>query len=288
MRILSAAVGAALLVLAASPALASDPRGGHGGGGHHPPSPPPPSCCHGGGNTNVNVNVNAHASAEAFASAGSYFNAHAYDVGSIRSGAGGGGTIYVGGGGYGGDYYGGYVGAIYGELIDGEACPPAPFGYVVGGFGRDDRRPSRCSYRGGSRHDRGGRYGYSERRGGCHDPCRGPRGRDDYGYAEDYEGGHSSYGSTYESYESYEESSYGYAGGHYEESSYGGGRYDDRRGHDCDCRGGREPAPYPPPYLPEPPRYDPPRRHDRYDPPPSRPRRERPRQEYRQEPGERG
>ena len=94
-------------------------------------------------------------------------------MGSIRGGAGGGGVFYAGGGGYGGDYYGGYVGAIYGELIDGEACPPAPFGYVVGGFGRSERRPSRCSIHYGGGHDRGGRYGYSERRGGCHDPCRG-------------------------------------------------------------------------------------------------------------------
>lgn len=260
MRMLTAAAGAAVLILAATPALAGGPRGG----GHNPRPPAP--CCHGGGNTNVNVNVNAQARASASASAGSYFNARAYDVGGIRDRGYGGGVIYAGGG-YGGDG-GGYLGGpvYYNDLaLAGPACPSAPFGYIVTGFGRDDHRPSWCGYRYDDHdRDRGGRYGYSER-------------RESYGE------------SRYESYESYEEYE---AAAYYEarERRHDDGRdyrYDyDRR--DCDCRGDREPAPYPPPYLPEPPRYEPPR----YDPPPApreRPYREPPpRQYYSQEPGERG
>ena len=281
MRILNAAVGAVLLLLAASPALAGDPRGGghqgggcgsRCGGGHTPPPPPP--CCGGGysGNINVNVNANANASAQAYAgaSAGGYFNARAYDVGAIRGRGYGGGTVYVGGG-YGGDgggYYGG--GAIYNEEVyEGRVCASAPFGYVVGGFGRNDRRAPACvANSSGCREDsdRGGRYGYSERHG-----CGAGR-RESYGAYEE-----SGSFERYQSWESREEYS--------EESSYGGGGYDARR-HDCGCD--HDGAPYPPPYLPEPPRYEPPappaRPHRPSRPRPSHP----PRQSYSQEPGERG
>lgn len=270
MRMFTAAAGAALLVLIASPALAGE-RGGRGGGHHpQPPQPPGPApCCqHGGGNTNVNINVNAQASAQAYASAGSYFNARAYDVGSIRSHGGFGGVIYTGGG-YGGDagaYFGG--GAIYDErALDGPACPSAPFGYIVTGFGRDQGPPSWCGYRARDEdHDRGGRYGYSRRH-------------------ERYEE------SRYEYRERYEE--YGASAYYEDRGGYAYDSHDRDWDHDCDCRRDREPAPYPPPYLPEPPRYEPPR-HD----PPRRPapdhghyrphREELPRQIYRQEPGERG
>ncbi|MBU1538576.1 MAG: hypothetical protein KKC29_00615 [Alphaproteobacteria bacterium] len=285
MRMVNLAAVAALAVLVAGPALAGDPRGGGhpgggysgggghpgggcgggcGGGGHRPPPSPP----HGGGfNSNINVNVNANANANAFAGggAGGYFNARAYDVGGIRGRGYGGGTVYVGGG-YGGDggYYGG--GAIYNEEIyEGRACASAPFGYVVYGFGRSERRPPACVAttvcRDGG--DRGGRYGYSERRG-----CDGGR-REDYG--AHVESG--SYG--YSSYEAREE--------YYEESSWRGGGYG---GRDCDCDHGRDrDAPYPPAYLPEPPRHEPPARPYRPERPrPSHP----PRQYYSQEPGERG
>lgn len=218
---LSAAVVA---LLAAGPALAGDPRSG----GHHHRPPPGPCCGQGGG---------------------SHINAHAYDVGVVRGGYGG-GTVYVSGGSYGG-YSGGYgYGAPAWYDVDRRAlaCASAPFGYMVSGFGRDDRRPPSCGYVGQADHgyDRGGRYGYSERHGSSYEER------------------------TYESYESY--GAYGaYEGGY------------DRRG-DCDCR---EPAPYPPPYLPEPPRYEPPappaRPHR-----PRRPRHDAPRQQYRQEIGERG
>lgn len=254
MRALTLSAVAALALLAAGPALAGDPRGG----GHHgpPPGPPPGPCCghgggHGGGSRNVNINVNA--SAHAAASATSHLNARTLQLGGFRGGHGG-GTIYVGGGGYGGDAGYGYVGAPVYYDIDRRvlACASAPFGYVVTGFGRDGRRPPSC----GGRHeyesaayDRGGRYGYSER----HDS-----------YEE----------SSYRSYESYEEfESY--------EAYETAESYEDRERRDCDCR---EPAPYPPAYLPEPPRYEPPSR-----PRPYEPRRESPpRQQYRQEPGERG
>ncbi|MDP2763759.1 MAG: hypothetical protein Q8O54_02855 [Brevundimonas sp.] len=276
---------AALALLAAGPALAGDRGGGHpgggcgsrcGGGGHRPPPPP------GGGfnsNINVNVNANANANANAFAggSAGSYFNARAYDMGGFRGGGYGGGTVYVGGG-YGGDgggYYGG--GAVYNEEVyEGRTCASAPFGYVVAGFGRSERRPPACVATTvcRDREDRGGRYGYSERRG-----CDG--GRRESRYEES---------SSYERYESYEE--YGsYSGGYSRESEYGVGDYE--RGYidgSRSCGGGCRPdghggSPYPPPYLPEPPRYEPPARPDRpHRPRPSQP----PRQHYSQEWGERG
>lgn len=253
MRVLT--ISAVLSLLAAGPALAGDPRGG----GHHrpPPGPPPGPCCgHGGGSHNVNINVNAHARAYAEASATSHFNARTYDVGGIRGRGYGGGTVYVGGG-YGGDMGGyGFVGGPVYYDIDRRvlACASAPFGYVVTGFGRDGRRPPSCGGRHEYEYDRGGRYGYSERHDGYEERS--------YQSYESYE--------EFEAYEEYEE---------YETYSDGGRRDRDRR--DCDCR---EPAPYPPAYLPEPPRYEPPSY-----PRPYEPRREPPpRQQYRQEPGERG
>ncbi|TPW06167.1 MAG: ATP-dependent RNA helicase A [bacterium] len=298
MRMINLAAVAALAILAASPAFAGDrrggghPGGGHpggggscggscgAGGGHQPPpyTPPPP---HGGGfnsNINVNVNANANANANAGAAAGGYFNARTYDMGGFRGGfrggGYGGGTVYVGGG-YGGDgggYYGG--GAIYTEeVFEGRACASAPFGYVVNGFGRTGRRAPACVANTGGCEvdvDRGGRYGHSERHS-----CGGGR-REDYGSYQESR--------TYESREEYRE-----------ETSYGGGyTYVDDRGsyggHDCDCDhgGGHDAAPYPPPYAPEPPRYEPPAPPAR----PYRPERPRPsqppRQHYSQEPGERG
>ncbi len=298
MRILNAAIGAVLLILIASPALASDPRGGGGphgggsscgggcGGGGHPPPPPPPPPPHrpphGGGfngNINVNVNANANANANAFAGAGAggHFNARAYDVGGIRGGGGSYGAVYVGGG-YGGDggYYGG--GAIYNEEVyEGRACASAPFGYVVAGFGRNGRRAPACVANSGEcrvSEDRGGRYGHSERR-----DCGGGR-RESY---SSYEGS-----SHYESRETWrEESSYSYVG--YEGRRCGGGcddgGYTPPRppppSHDCGCdHGGGRDTPYPPRYIPEPPR--------RYEPAPVPPSYPRPRHDYRQEPGERG
>lgn len=280
MRMLTVAAGAALLILAAGPASAGDrdprggghPAGGCGsrcGGGGHP----------GGGNINVNVNANASARAYAGASASSHLNARAYNLGGIRGGAVGGGTVYVGGG-YGGDA-GGYYGApVYNELpyAGGRVCASAPFGYVLGGFGRVPRAPD-CGGRYHDDRDRGGRYGYSER----HE-----------GYAE----------SRYESRESYSEYE-AYEGGWSSETDRGG-RYDDAfeareydRGYmdgrrDCDCRpDGRDGAPYipapepgyAPPYAP-PPVYEAPMTPNQHygvgdqSPPP--------RQYYRQEPGERG
>ena len=222
MRALTLSAVAALTVLAASPALAGDRGGGH----HRPPPPPPPGpCCgHGGGSHNVNINVNASARAYAEASASSHFNARLYDVGAVRGRGYGGGVVHVGGG-YGGEAGYGYVGAPVYYDIDRRAlaCASAPFGYIVEGFGRDGRQPPSC----GGRYvheehgyDRGGRYGYSER--------------------------HDSYEErSYELYESYEE--YGY-------EEYGAYEIRDRDRRGCECR---EPAPYPPPYLPEPPRYTP-------------------------------
>jgi hypothetical protein len=285
---------AAFAILAASPAFAGDPRGGGhpgggacgggcGGGGHQPPpyTPPPP---HGGGfNSNINVNVNANASANAFAgaSAGGYFNARAYDVGGIRGRGYGGGTVYVGGG-YGGDggYHGG--GAIYNEEVyEGRTCASAPFGYVVSGFGRSDRRAPACVATSVCRDgdDRGGRYGYSERHS-----CGGGGRQADYRSYEDSR----AYGSyrSYESREEYrEESSYG--GGYGYGGHDGGGSYG---GRDCACDHDRgHDTPYPPPYLPEPPRYRPDPAPPARPRPPHRPRPSQPpRQHYSQEPGERG
>jgi hypothetical protein len=213
MRMVNLAAVAVVAILAAGPALAGERGCGSrcGGGGHRPPPPPG-----GGFNSNINVNVNANANANAFAgaSAGAYFNARAYDVGGIRGRGYGGGTVYVGGG-YGGDggYYGG--GAVYNEAVhEGRTCASAPFGYVVEGFGREGRRPPACVATTVCRDnvDRGGRYGYSERRR-CDDGRR--------------EGRHESYGrsgSSYESYESYEE----YSRFRGEEYGYREERYDDR------------------------------------------------------------
>ena len=323
MRMVNLAAVAAFAILAAGPALAGDPRdGGHGGGGYsggcgggcgggggHPPAPP------GGGysgninvNVNANANANANASASAFAgaSAGSYFNARAYDVGGIRSRGYGGGTVYVGGG-YGGDgggHYGG--GAVYNEEVyGGRACASAPFGYVVGGFGREGRRPPACVGDGGGTcrgDDRGGRYGYSERR-----HCDGGRREE---HADSYRRS----GGSHESYESYED--YGsWSGGYVEEREHGSVDYErgsSDRGHGCGgCRPddrayhAREPEPrYEEPHRPqvhappvyeapvyqapayEPPVYEVPMTPNQYygigDPSPP------PRQYYRQEPGERG
>lgn len=301
MRMINLAAVAALAILAASPAFAGERRGGGhpggggcggscGGGGHRPPphTPPPP---HGGGfNSNINVNVNANASANAFAgaSAGGYFTARTYDVGGIRGGGGSYGAVYVGGG-YGGDgggYYGG--GAIYNEEIyEGRACASAPFGYVVHGFGRSERRPPACVATTVCRDagDRGGRYGHSERRG-----CDGSGRREEYSYEQ---GSYSSY-ESHESYETYGGRCGGSCGGRpdYGIGDYERGYIDGRnscggcapRGHDDD-HGGDDYAPYPPAYLPEPPRHEPPARPYRTERPrPSQP----PRQHYSQEPGERG
>jgi len=260
MRMLSIAAGAAFILLAAGPAMAGDKggRGGCGGGcgGHRPPPPPPVACCH-GGNTNINVNVqaSAHAQASAGASARSYLNARTWSGGSSR-GAVGGGTIYVGGGGYGGDvdYAAGPV--VYGELplAEGRACAPAPFGYALQGFGRDIGAPARCDAGYDRREDRGGRYGYSERHEGWRE-------------------------------ESWREESY-------REERYAASSHEERReaARACDCD--RGPAAYPPAYLPEEPAYRPaPPRQARPTPRP-RPARQRPaqppRQHYAQEPGERG
>lgn len=251
MRLLAAAAGVAFLLVAAGPALAGDPRGGGegcGGCGRRPP--PSPACCH-GGNADINVNVNASARAAAAASATSYFNARTYDVGALRRGYAAGGVIYAGGG-YGGDFWGPAGMAYYGPIETlGPACPSAPFGYIVTGFGRDELRPSWCGYRSHGGYDRGGRYGYSERHGSA--------------ARESYE--------VYESRTAYEA---------WEEERFVESR-------DCDCQGDRPPAPYPPPYLPEPPRYEPPRHERPRTHRSERPRRHHPpRQEYRQEPGERG
>lgn len=293
MRMVNLATVAVFAILAAGPALAGDPRGGSHGGGGHPGGGcgsscgggghrPPPA--HGGGyNGNINVNVNANASATAWAgaSAGGYINARAYDVGGIR-GRGHGGTVYVGGG-YGGDvggYYGG--GAVYNEEIyGGRACASAPFGYVVSGFGREGRRPPACLDQGRvvcRGDDRGGRYGYSERRG-----CDGGRREEHYGSYERS-------GGSYESYESYEEYD-SWSGGYREDRGYDARHHDDRRhddgrrGRDCDCRPDHasyrpEPTPYTPAphHAPEPPAWtEPPAWRDLP-----------PRQYYSQEPGGRG
>jgi len=283
MRMVNLAAVAVVAILAAGPALAGEPRGGGhpgggcgsrcGGGGHRPPPPP------GGGfnsNINVNVNANANANANAFAgaSAGAYFNARAYDVGGIRGRGYGGGSVYVGGG-YGGDgggYFGG--GAVYNEEIyEGRTCASAPFGYVVEGFGREGRRPPACVETTVCRDnvDRGGRYGYSERH-----RCDGARRQSRYEES-----------SSYQSYESWEEHG-AYSGGHDREPRFGIGDYErgfiDGR-QSCDSCRPDSGTPYPPSYLPERPRYEPPARPDRpHSPRPSHP----PRQYYSQEPGERG
>ncbi|MDI1328083.1 MAG: hypothetical protein PSV23_14925 [Brevundimonas sp.] len=290
MRMLTVAAGAALLILAASPAFAGGPTGGGrpgcgggcGGGGH-------PG---GGRNINVNVNANASASAYAGASARSYLNARTYNVGGAR-GAVGGGAVYVGGG-YGGDAGGFYGVPVYNEAVyQGRACAPAPFGYVLGGFGRDERYAPVCGSRYYEDGDRGGRYGYSER----HDSYAGSR------YEESRYESYEEYGS-FEARSAYRDADYGRReerhedrGGDYVTGAreYDRGYMDGRR--DCDCRpDGRdgepyvhapEPAPYG--YAPEPPPasvYEAPMTPNQYygigGEAPS------PRQQYRQEPGERG
>jgi len=281
MRILNAAVGAALLILVASPALAGDGRGG-GGGQHgcvggcgHRPAPytlPPyrgPDY-----NRTINVNVNALSGT----SERGYLNARPYDVSGIRGYGYVGGAVHVGGG-YGGDvggYYG--AGAVYNEEVyGGRACASAPFGYVVSGFGRDCRQAPACVApvcREGD--DRGGRYGYSARQGCGTDP------HEAYGsYGESR--ARARYG-AYRAREEYRQDS-AYGGG----EAYGGSRVSDGRS-DCDCDhgAGHDHTPYPPPCLPDLSRHDAPER-PTYSPPPHRPRPSTlPRQEYRQEPGERG
>lgn len=126
---------AGLMLMAAVPAEA----GQRGGGGHRPPAGP---CCGhpGGGSHNVNVNVNAaaqaHASASAYAASG--INARGWSGHGAGGRFVGGGTVYVGGGGYGvvegvqgGVVWRGPIEPVY------LAGPSAPFGYVVEGFGRD-------------------------------------------------------------------------------------------------------------------------------------------------------
>lgn len=232
----------ALLLIGASPALASERGGGgqhgggcgggcggggHGGGGH--------GGGHGGGgwNGSVNVNVNANANASAYAGAGAYINASGYDVGTIRGQGGYGGTVVHGSGGVDmGGYGGGYVGQI---VVRGPGYGPSrPFGYVAQGFGRryvtTDRccglrpapcydncgggytppapppppapYPSPCNCDGGHGHSHGGGYG-----GG-------------YGYEQSYSGGRA--GSSYSRYESYSESS-SQGGGYGYQQGYAGG-----------------------------------------------------------------
>ena len=271
MRMHNLAVGAALLILAAGPALAGEPGGGHPGGGHpgggcrgscgggHPGGGHPP----GGGNTNINVNVNAGASAGA--SARGSLNARTYDVGGIRGGGGSYGAVYTGGG-YGGDggyYYGG--GAVYGEVDESRICASAPFGYVVTGFGREGRRAPTCLVGsgggGGCDRDRGGRYGYSEPHGCGESVRRRPEVR----YEET---------GSYEYREEYSAYSEGYHA-----VDYGSGR--------CGCdHDDHDAAPYPPRYAREPePNHRPARPHRPRPEYPSRPSYS---PSYRQEPGERG
>lgn len=296
-------------VLMAGPALAGDPRGDHGGGhgGGHPPAPPP-ACCHGG---NVNINVNAQASASAWASAGGYINARGYEFGGGYRG--GGGVVYVGGG-YGGDTLGGYGygGPIYAELpARCGATASAPFGYAVSGMGRDYRNAPpvqpgpgcRTEYR----EDRA--WGYEERRGESY-------------FEESYREERFEYEERVEGWSKDRGGRYGYGERHDDRGRYRDERRRDERRDDrddCRCdRDGRDhddrdrherderryddaqpytvPAPHddapeqpyisPEPYYPAPaPAYDAPPTHYG-DLPPEPP--QRPRQEYRQEPGERG
>lgn len=305
MRILTVAAGAAVLIFIASPAFAGGPTGGgypgNGhpgggcqgcGGGGHPGGGHPGAGYPGGGNINVNVNANANANAFAGASAASYLNARAYSVTGARSAVGG-GTVYVGGG-YGGDvgaYSGGPV--YYNEgAYEGRACGAAPFGYVLAGFGRNERYAPACRG-GGFEHggDRGGRYGYSER----HDSYQESRYEESrYESSEAYgayEGlaGSADHGRREERYDDRGQHNDAYGAVEYDR-----GYMDGRR--DCDCRGdGRDGAPYVPApepasynYMPEPspvPVYEAPMTPNQYygiggEAPP--------RQFYSQEPGERG
>lgn len=301
MRMVTVAAAAAFLILAAGPAFAGGPTGGgHPGGGRpgcgggcggHPGGGHPG----GGRNVNINVNANANASAQAFAgaSASSFLNARAYNVGGSR-GMVGGGTVYVGGG------YGGDAGAVYGgpvyyneAIYEGRACAPAPFGYVLGGFGRDERHAPVCGNRYYEDGDRGGRYGYSERH----------ESREESRYEESRYESYEEYGS-FEARADYRDADYGRRDERHEDRGgdyvYGAREYD--RGYmdgrrDCDCRAdGRDgepyvPAPEPAPYgyEPEPPPvpvYEAPMSPNQFygiggEAPP-------PRQYYSQEPGERG
>ena len=304
MRMLTVAAGAAFLILASSPALAGGPRGGGGehpgggcgscGGGGHPGGGHPGGGYPGGGNINVNVNANANANASAFAgaSAASYLNARTYSVSGYR-GAAGGGTVYVGGG-YGGDAGGSLGGPVYYNeaVYEGRACGAAPFGYVLGGFGRNERYAPACGGDHDQSRDRGGRYGYSER----HDSYQESRyeesryeSREAYAVYEG-RGAYAADADAVRSDERYE------ANGRRDDASgavdYDRGYMDGRR--DCDCRSdGRDGEPYvslpePAPYVPAPePVYEAPMTPNQYygiggeTPPPTR-------QHYSQEPGERG
>lgn len=269
-RLLTAAAAALVIV---GPAHAGERHGGHGGGSHPgpapccaPPAPPPGPCCGhpGGGNTNVNVNVSARASA----SASAYGSAHSWSGGTIRGGSGG-GTIYVGGGGYPvGDAYAVglpvYGVSGYGLDVSGHAGPSRPFGYVVRGFGRDYRTVSEGSMSDGRRVEEsryGARYEREAYRGSSY--------------------GQSSYAESAYAESTYEESTYE---AHYESDvSYPGLEADrDARPYDCGC----DPA-GPPPRAYEPlsgPGYygdlPPPGNVPPVAPPPHH--------NYRQEPGERG
>lgn len=251
MRILHTALGAALLIAAATSAAAGERDHGRS---RHP--------------DRLAYGVSGHAETRLYASARSRVEARAYETSEYRSG-GAARVVYLD------DGYRGYRGYADGDrggsyVLDraprGPVCPSAPFGYIVTGFGRDTQRPSWCGYRyEEAGHDRGGRYGYSER--------------------------HDSYGesrySSRDTYEEYDAEIYHEERGAWREDRYRDDDRDDRRG-GCDCRDNdREPAPYPPAYLPEPPRYEPPR----VSPPPARPHRPRPARPHRYErnaPGERG
>ncbi|KQW86467.1 hypothetical protein [Brevundimonas sp. Root1279] len=231
-----------LSIAALTLAAASPALAGGPRGGHTPP--PGPCCGHGGhgGGGSTNINVNVNARASAAASSQSYLNARTYEAGSYRSGGSYGGSVYVGGG-YGGDAGGyGYVGTPVYYDID-----PRALACASAPFGYVVTGFGREGRRAPSC---GGRYEYweSEDRGGR------------YGYSERHESYEESRFESYEAYESREEF-----------EAYG----------EYEIRHEREAAPYPPAYLPEPPRAEPPPRVRERRPAP-------PRQEYRQEPGERG
>ncbi|WP_426027427.1 hypothetical protein [Brevundimonas sp. TWP2-3-4b2] len=301
MRMLTVAAGAAFLILAASPAQAGGPtRGGHpgaghpgggcgscgGGGGGHPGGGHPGGGYAGGANINVNVNASANANAYAGASAGSYLNARTYNVSGAR-GVVGGGAVYVGGG-YGGDGGGPWSGPVYYNeaVYEGRACGAAPFGYVLSGFGRNQRAAPVCGGGYEQQGDRGGRYGYSERHESRYEESR-YESREAYAV---YEGRTAYAADDGHREERYEDRGQGY-GAH---GAVGYGRSDTGGRHNCGCRADvRDAEPYialpePAPYVPAPePVYEAPMTPNQYygtggqTPPP-------PRQHYSQEPGERG
>ena len=91
---------------------------------------------------NVNGGAYANANANAYASASSYSasSARSYSsASSFQRGYVGGGTTYVGSGGYSDGYYGGgYVGVVSAtSVLVGRPPVSAPVGYPVYGFGRD-------------------------------------------------------------------------------------------------------------------------------------------------------